>query len=86
MVCLGRPYYFKYFKGSLPQILLGQFLSTLTHMFSSIFRWYSFVGSIDGGNFNEKEHNNICPPELRFCDKLKVGNAPSQKKSFKGWQ
>ena len=29
MVCLGRPYHFKFFKGCLPQILLGPFLSTL---------------------------------------------------------
>ena len=27
MVCLRRPYHFKYFKGCLPQILLGPFLN-----------------------------------------------------------
>ena len=27
MDCLSRPYYFKFFKGSLPQILLGPFLN-----------------------------------------------------------
>ena len=32
MVCLGRPYYFNFFKGCLPQILLGVFLNTLTQM------------------------------------------------------
>ena len=32
MVCLGRLYYFKYFKGCLPQILLGPFLNNLTQM------------------------------------------------------
>ena len=32
MVCLSRPYPFKIFKGSLPQILLGQFLNTLSHI------------------------------------------------------
>ena len=32
MVCLGRPGDFKFFKGSLPQILLGQFLNALTRM------------------------------------------------------
>ena len=32
MVCLGIPYYFKLFKGCLPQILLGPFLNTLTQM------------------------------------------------------
>ena len=28
LVTLGRPHHFKFFKGSLPQILLGQFLHT----------------------------------------------------------
>ena len=28
---LSRPYSFKFFKGCLPQILLGPFLNTLTH-------------------------------------------------------
>ena len=32
MVCLGRPDYFNFFKGCLPQILLGSFLNTLTQM------------------------------------------------------
>ena len=32
MVSLGRPYLFKFFKGCLPQILLGLFLNTLTHL------------------------------------------------------
>ena len=26
--CLGRPYHFKFFKGCLPQILLGSLLNT----------------------------------------------------------
>ena len=29
---LGRPYHFKFFKGCLPQILLGPFLNTLSHL------------------------------------------------------
>ena len=29
---LGRPYPFKLFKGCLPQILLGRFLNTLSHI------------------------------------------------------
>ena len=29
---LGRPDHFKVFKGCLPQILLGSFLNTLTHI------------------------------------------------------
>ena len=28
----GRPYHFKFFKGCLPQILLGPFLNTLAHL------------------------------------------------------
>ena len=30
IVCLSRPYHFKFFKGCLPQILLGPFLNTLS--------------------------------------------------------
>ena len=32
MVSLGRPYHFEFFKSCLPQILLGSFLNTLTHL------------------------------------------------------
>ena len=32
MVCLNRPYPFKFFKSCLPQILLGSFLNTLFQM------------------------------------------------------
>ena len=32
MVCLSRPYHFRFFKGCLPQILLTLFLNILTHM------------------------------------------------------
>ena len=32
MVCLGRPFHLKFFKGCLPQILLGPFLNTMTQM------------------------------------------------------
>ena len=32
----NRPYHFNFFKGCLPQILLGPFLNTLTHL-SSIY-------------------------------------------------
>ena len=31
-LALGRPYPFKFFKGCLPQILLGPFLNTLSHL------------------------------------------------------
>ena len=32
MVCLSRPYPFKFFKGCLQQILLGPFLNTVSHI------------------------------------------------------
>ena len=32
MVSLNRPYQLKFYKGCLPQILLGPFLKTLTHV------------------------------------------------------
>ena len=33
MACLSRPYPFKFFKGCLPQILLGLFLNTFSHVY-----------------------------------------------------
>ena len=33
MVCYSRPYSFKFFKGCLPQILLGPFLNTIPHIY-----------------------------------------------------
>ena len=32
MVCLGRPYQFRFFEGCLPQNLLGTCFNTLTHI------------------------------------------------------
>ena len=32
MVCLSRPYHLNFFRGCLPQILLGPFLNTLSHI------------------------------------------------------
>ena len=32
MVCLSRPYHFKFFKSCISQILLGPFLNTLTQI------------------------------------------------------
>ena len=32
MVCLSRPYPFKFFKGCLPQILFGPLLNTFSHI------------------------------------------------------
>ena len=41
MVCLSRPYHFKFFKGCLPQISLGPFLNTLSQI--SLSRLVSLV-------------------------------------------
>ena len=65
MVCLGRPFHFKFFKGCLPQILLGPFLNTLTYIFANPMRllkeskhshveffsrtWYVGEGGGEGG-------------------------------------
>ena len=46
-VCLSRPYPFKFFKGYVPQNLLGPFLNTLTHMPEINLMW-------------EKNRKNIC--------------------------
>ena len=40
MVCLSRPYHFKFLKGRLSQISLGLFLNTLSQM-SKSHSWYS---------------------------------------------
>ena len=46
----NRPYHFKFFKGCLPQILLGPFLNTLPHLRSRIYIynvisvWCNFFG------------------------------------------
>ena len=37
MVCLSRPYSFKFYKGYLLQILLGPFMNTLSHMWNFVF-------------------------------------------------
>ena len=42
---LGRPYHFKFFKGCLPQILLGPFLNTLSHVKMAAFRLIPYACS-----------------------------------------
>ena len=37
IVCLSRPYHFKFFKGCLPQILLGSFFNTLTQIIFQVY-------------------------------------------------
>ena len=43
MVYLSRPYIFNFFKGCLPQILLGPFLNFLSHLYAKIYRFLSPV-------------------------------------------
>ena len=47
MFCLSRPYTFKFFKGCLPQILLGPLLNTLSQMLHDLARMspYSAKGT-----------------------------------------
>ena len=42
VVCLGRPYHFRFFKGCLPKILLGPFLNTWSHM-THFEQWTKFL-------------------------------------------
>ena len=53
MACLSRPYYFKFFKGGVPQILLGPFLNSLCHLSIEMFnlpvalvQWQTYQVSI----------------------------------------
>ena len=46
MVCLSRPYSFKFFKGCLSQILLGPFLNTLSHFILRVSKMRSHVLSL----------------------------------------
>ena len=59
---LGRPYYFKFFKGCLPQILLGPFLNTLTHMIYSFSLNMSIftTGQLSGKFFKVRSHWKMC--------------------------
>ena len=36
IICLSRPYHFKFFKGCLPQNLLGPFLDNLIHLLNAL--------------------------------------------------
>ena len=65
MVYLGRPYHFKFFRGCLPQIVLGPFLNSLTHFYFSIFRFDSFrtnvaiLGSAEIFTSKNREENHV---------------------------
>ena len=63
MVCLGRPYRFKFFKGCLPQILLGLFLNTLTQMINFALIYTNFFKVINKVTFIKKA----------FCISIQIG-------------
>ena len=44
VLCLGRPYHFNFFKGCLPQLLLGPFLNTLTWILYGVPRMFHLIG------------------------------------------
>ena len=39
VVYLGRPYHYQFFKGYLPNILLGAILNTLLHIYFELNTW-----------------------------------------------
>ena len=59
MVCLSRTYHFTFFKGCLPQILLGPLLSTLSQIWEDRFSVLTF--------FSNELRNTLVPNSL---DKL----------------
>ena len=66
MVCLSRAYPLKFFKGCLPQILLGRFLNTLSHLIYSVaWSWQScdvrhnFSESSEEAECTEKNENKV---------------------------
>ena len=68
---LGRPYHFTFFKGCLPQILLGPFLNTLSHMMTVI--------QIDITNIFPVILDNsllVCTKSLRIWELRKCENLP----------
>ena len=58
--CLSRPYPYKFFKGYLPQILLGPFLNTWTHL------------SHRNLNCDKQLHFSLAHPELNKTEQIKT--------------
>ena len=60
MVCLSRPYPFKFFKGCLPQNLLSPLLNTLSHLFMRICLLYcSFLFQLAKVNQDTRLDNRV---------------------------
>ena len=53
MICLDRPYHFKFFKGCYPQILLGPFLNTVTKIFYNAVCNKTMAFSVKRFNYNQ---------------------------------
>ena len=56
MVCLSRPYPFKFFKGCLPQILLGPLLNTLSQIKKNL---AANLESVAQRNSNDVDHTQL---------------------------
>ena len=67
MVCLGKPYHFILFKGCLPQILLGPFMNTLTHLLHYFIEIH-FMPLVPSIPLENMEQKWAIPP---FCNFLK---------------
>ena len=63
--CLSRPYPFKFFKRCLPQILLGLFLNTLSHMYASFLSYTRINLFLSNVTFL---HPLETPENYRFSD------------------
>ena len=57
MFYLSRPYPFKFFKGCLPQILLGPFLNTLSHISDALGNNKKFISEICSYKTEVFSHN-----------------------------
>ena len=64
MVCLGRSYHFKFFKGCLPQTLLGPFLNTLNQMI--------FERGAEGHLLNRANVNELNLRAVHFHERMKT--------------
>ena len=70
---LGRPYPFKFFKGCLPQILLGPFLNNLTQLCLNI--WTNVTSVIIPEHKSMKKCSRFLKnvPGTPFCFKILLG-------------
>ena len=74
MVCLGRPYHFKLFKGYLPYVLLGPFLNTLTHFSFDILK-EAQLHSVTSGSNNIFDQQFMLLKKRLLVDKVTPSSA-----------